>query len=53
MITVNLVMEPAEGDEMSQRPIALDEPLLTRSMLRRLLVLTPAIVAVVLGWFAW
>jgi Ca2+-transporting ATPase len=50
---VNLVMEPTEGDEMTRRPVALDEPLLTRALLRRLLVLTPAIVAVVLGWFAW
>ncbi len=53
VITVNLVMEPAEGDEMDHRPIALDEPLLPRALLRRMLVLTPVIVAVVLGWFAW
>ena len=53
LITVNLVMEPAEGDEMRAPPVRADEPLLTRAMLQRLLVLTPTIVAIVLGWFAW
>ncbi|HVV86748.1 MAG TPA: HAD-IC family P-type ATPase, partial [Kofleriaceae bacterium] len=53
LVTVNLVMEPAEGDEMRQPPVPASEPLLTGAMLRRLLVLTPVIVGVVLGWFAW
>jgi Ca2+-transporting ATPase len=53
LITVNLVMEPAEGDEMRQPPVPADEPLLTRVMLARLAVLTPTIVAIVLGWFVW
>ena len=53
VITVNLVMEPPEGDEMQRPPVAVDEPLLTAAMLRRLAFLTPLIVAVVLGWFAW
>ncbi|KAB2895829.1 MAG: HAD-IC family P-type ATPase, partial [Kofleriaceae bacterium] len=53
VITVNLVMEPAEGDEMRRPPVAVDEPLLTRTMLGRLALMTPVIVAVVLGWFAW
>ena len=52
LITVNLVMEPAEGDEMRHPPVPADEPLLTAAMRGRLLFLTPIIVAVVLGWFA-
>ena len=52
VITVNLVLEPAEGDEMRQPPVPVDEPLLTRAMLLRIAFLTPLIVAVVLGWFA-
>lgn len=52
-ITVNLIMEPAEGDEMQQRPIARDEPLLTRALLSRLAFITPAIAASTLGWFIY
>jgi Ca2+-transporting ATPase len=51
VITVNLVMEPAEGDEMRQRPIAADEPLLTRTLLSRMAFMAPAIVVSTLGWF--
>jgi Ca2+-transporting ATPase len=50
-ITVNLVMEPAEGDEMRSRPIAPDEPLITRTLLVRMAVMVPSIIAVTLGWF--
>jgi Ca2+-transporting ATPase len=53
VITVNLIMEPAEGDEMRRPPIASDEPLLTRSFLFRMLLMTPAIAASTLGWFAY
>jgi Ca2+-transporting ATPase len=53
VITINLVMEPPEGDEMAQRPTRLDEPLLTRALLRRLALLTPTIVVITLGWFIW
>ena len=51
VITINLIMDPAEGDEMKRPPIPTDEPLIDRGMLRRLLVMTPAIVAATLGWF--
>ena len=51
LITVNLVMEPAEGDEMRRRPIARDEPLLTRLLLTRTVFMVGAIVASTLGWF--
>jgi len=52
-VTVNLIMEPAEGDEMKQRPISSREPLLTRSMLSRLVFMTPAIAISTFGWFAY
>ncbi len=51
LITVNLIMEPAEGDEMQRPPIATDEPLLTRPLLTRIAVMVPAIVLSTLGWF--
>ncbi|MCI0569510.1 MAG: HAD-IC family P-type ATPase [Myxococcaceae bacterium] len=51
VITVNLVMEPPEGDEMGQRPISRDEPLLTRMLLTRMGLMVPAIVVSTLGWF--
>jgi Ca2+-transporting ATPase len=51
VVTVNLVMEPAEGDEMRQPPISPHEPLLTRTLLTRMAVMTPAIVTCTLGWF--
>jgi Ca2+-transporting ATPase len=52
VITVNLIMEPAEGDELRSRPVPVGEPLLTRALLRRMLFMTPAIAAATLGWFA-
>jgi Ca2+-transporting ATPase len=51
LITVNLIMEPAEGDEMRRRPIPPDEPLLTRILLGRIGFLALAIVTSTLGWF--
>jgi magnesium-transporting ATPase (P-type) len=51
LVTVNLIVEPAEGDEMSQRPIPRDEALVTRTLLTRMGVMVPTIVTVVLGWF--
>src|SRR6185295_19804206 len=53
VITVNLIMEPAEGDEMRRRPLPPGEPLLTRSLLFRMMLMTPAIVISTLGWFTW
>jgi Ca2+-transporting ATPase len=51
LITVNLVMEPPEGDEMRRRPTSPDEPLLSRMLLTRMGFMVPAIVASTLGWF--
>ncbi len=51
LITVNLVMDPAEGDEMQRGPIPRDEPLLTGALLARMALMTSAIVVSTLGWF--
>jgi len=52
-VTVNLIMEPAEGDEMQQKPISPREPLLTRVLLTRMAFMTPAIAGSTLGWFVY
>ncbi len=51
LITVNLVMDPPEGDEMSRRPISPDEPLLSRILLTRMAFMVPAIAVCTLAWF--
>jgi len=51
VITVNLIMEPAEGDEMRQPPVARDAPLLDRTLMGRVAVLALTMAAVSLGWF--
>ena len=51
MLTVNLVMEGLEGDEMRRPPIPRDEPLITRTMLERMAVMVAASVAATFGWF--
>jgi Ca2+-transporting ATPase len=51
LITVNLVMEPAEGDEMQRRPVSARESLFTRGVLVRMAFMVPAIVLSTLGWF--
>ncbi len=52
-VTVNLVMDPAEGDEMKRPPISSREPLLTPALLSRMAFMTPSIVASTLGWFVY
>jgi P-type Ca2+ transporter type 2C len=52
-LTVNLVMEALEGDEMRRPPIPRNEPLTTRIMLERMAVMVPASVAATFGWFVW
>ena len=52
-LTINLVMEEPEGDEMTRRPIRTGEPLITRAILRRLAVMVPTSAAATLGYFIW
>jgi magnesium-transporting ATPase (P-type) len=51
LITVNLVMEPAEGNEMERPPIPRGEGLLSGALRRRLYLLTPMIALINLAWF--
>ena len=53
LLTVTLIMEPAEGDEMRRPPIPRAEPILTRSLLSRVAFMVPAMAASSLGWFIY
>src|SRR5262249_4563946 len=50
VITVNLIMQPPDGDEMHQPAIPASEPLVTRAMWKRMALMTPAITVVTLAW---
>jgi Ca2+-transporting ATPase len=52
-ITVNLIMDPREGDEMRRPPISRGEPLVTRDMLGRMALMTLASATSTLLFFAW
>jgi Ca2+-transporting ATPase len=52
-ITVNLAMEPAEGDEMRRPPVRPSDPLLGGALLARLAWMGLAISGLTLGTFAW
>jgi len=47
------VMEGPEGDEMQRKPVRTSEPLITRTMVRRMAVMVPTSVAATLGYFIW
>jgi magnesium-transporting ATPase (P-type) len=53
LITVNLALEPPEGDEMTRPPIRNDERLLTRDLLWRVVVMVTAITLSTVGWFIY
>jgi magnesium-transporting ATPase (P-type) len=52
-LTVNLVLDPPDGDEMRRPPVPRDDRLLSNEMLRRVALLVPAAVAATFGWFVW
>ena len=52
-LTVNLVMEGPEGDEMRRPPVGFNAPLITQSMWWRMAVMVPASVATTFGFFLW
>jgi len=52
-VTVNLVMDPADGDEMRRAPVPRNDRLLGAELLKRVALMTPLIAAVTFGWFAW
>ena len=53
VLTVNLVMEGVEGDEMRRPPIPASEPLVDRTMWQRMGVMVTASVAAIFGFFVW
>lgn len=53
VVTVNLIMEGLEGDEMRRRPTPMNEPLLTKPMLQRLLLMVTTSVVAIFGFFMW
>jgi magnesium-transporting ATPase (P-type) len=50
-VTVNLIMEPPEGNEMQRPPVPPGEPMLTRAVLVRMLFMTVPMAGVTLGWY--
>jgi potassium/sodium efflux P-type ATPase len=52
-VTVNLIMEPPEGDEMRLKPVSMNQPLLNRRVLRRVILMTPVMAASTFGYFVW
>jgi Ca2+-transporting ATPase len=52
-VTVNLIMEGLEGDEMRRKPTPMGEPLITRAMCQRMLLMATTSVAAIFGFFVW
>lgn len=52
-LTVNLVMDPPEGDEMRRPPVPRDDPLIGRDMFGRVALIALLAVGATFGWFAW
>lgn len=52
-VTLNLIMENLEGDELRSPPIPKSEPLLTRLMLWRLLLMSGTSVVAIFGFYLW
>jgi len=52
-VTVNLIMESLEGDEMKRPPIQQGEALLDRTMLKRVLLMTPTMALSAFGYYVW
>jgi calcium-translocating P-type ATPase len=52
-VTVNLVMDPPDGEEMQRAPVPRDDQLLDRNTLARVALMTPLIAGVTFGWFWW
>lgn len=52
-VTVNLIMEGLEGDEMRRRPTPSGEALITPPMWRRMLLMVATSVTAIFGFFVW
>ena len=53
MLSVTLIMEPPEGDEMQRPPVPRNEPIFTWPMLRRVAIVVSAMFVSTLGWFLY
>jgi Ca2+-transporting ATPase len=52
-LTVNLVMDPPNGDEMQRPPVPREDRLVDRAMLARVALMAATAVCVTFGWFVW
>jgi magnesium-transporting ATPase (P-type) len=52
-VTINLVMEPADGDVMQRAPLPRKSSFLTRDVVARIVFFTVLIATLTLAWFAW
>ena len=52
-VTVNLVMDQPDGDEMKRAPVPRNDRLLGSEMLWRVALMTPMIALATFGWFVW
>ena len=52
-VTVNLIMEGLEGDEMRRKPTPPGEPLITKAMWQRMGLMVGTSVAAIFGFFTW
>ncbi len=52
-LTVNLVLDPPEGDELRRPPVPRDDRLLDAPMLARAALMALTAAATAFGWFAW
>lgn len=50
-LTVNIAMDPPDGDEMRRAPVSRNDTLVDRAMLWRIAMLTPMAVAATFGWY--
>lgn len=52
-LTLNLVMDPADGHEMRRAPVPRGERLLDAALLWRVATIVPVTAAITFGWFVW
>lgn len=53
MMTLPLIMEPPEGDEMRDPPVPRNDPILSRILLKRMALLVPAMAVSALAYFVY
>ena len=51
IVIINLIMDPPMGDEMQAPPTRVEDPILPKSALRRMALITPFIGLLLLGYF--